>query len=229
MGKTVLYMGNRAYSSWSLRAWWALKMAGVDFEDVVVPLEGAGGSEERKNSKTLWQYSPSGKVPVLKDGELLVWDSLAIIEYAAELGNAPIWPEAHDDRAVARSIVAEIHGGFPGLGSQVVFNCRRAPVRITPSSDSMRGIDRLCRLWSDCRERFGNDGDFLFGNPTAADAASAPLVSIFHTYEFPAPPVVRNYMDAVMSHPAVMEWMAAARAEPWIIEAYESIGSRQAH
>lgn len=225
MNKPILYMGNRAYSSWSLRAWWALKMAGVDFEDVVVPLEGAGGSEERKRSKTLWKYSPSGKVPVLKDGELLIWDSMAIMEYAAELGSAAIWPQAREARAVARSIVAEVHGGFPGLGSQIVFNCRRKPLVISPSEDSQRGIERICRMWMDCRDRFGASGDFLFGQPAAADAASAPLVSIFHTYGFAVPPQVADYMQAVLSYPHVRQWLDAAQQEPWVIEAYERIGS----
>src|SRR5690606_41774643 len=105
--KPVLYMGNRAYSSCSLRAWWTLKMAGIEFEDVVVPLEGAGGSAERKRSKTLWQYSPCGKVPVLKDGDLLVWDSLAIMGYAAVQGAAAIWPTARAPRAVANSPVVQ--------------------------------------------------------------------------------------------------------------------------
>src|SRR5690606_38509849 len=150
---------------------------------------------------------------------------LAIMEYAAEQGAAAIWPTARAERAVARSIVAEIHGGFPGLGSQVVFNCRRDPVKVEPSEDSRRGIDRLCRLWTDCRSRFGQGGDFLFGHPTAADAASVPLVSIFHVYGFEVPSPVRSYMNAVLDHPAVEEWLAAAREEPWVIDAYESIGA----
>lgn len=218
-------MGNRAYSSWSLRAWWAMRLAEIDFDAVVVPLEGAGGSEERRNSKTLWKYSPSGKVPVLKDGELLVWDSLAITEYVADRYNASIWPESVEERAVARSVAAEVHGGFPGLGTQVVFNCRRAPFVFEPSDESRRGIDRICRLWTDCRERYGAGGEFLFGRPTAADAFSAPLVSIFHVYGFVVPSVVRRYMTAVLNHPTVEEWHAAERGEEWTIEAYERIGT----
>lgn len=227
MSKPILYMGNRAYSSWSLRAWWVMKMAGMDFEAVVVPLEGAGGSEERKRSRTLWQYSPSGKVPVLKDGELLVWDSLAIIEYVADRYDRAVWPGSLPARAVARSVAAEIHGGFPGLGRQVVFNCRRDPIVLTPDEDSQRGIDRVCQLWTECRLRFGADGDFLFGRATAADAASAPLVSIFHTYGFEVPPLVEQYMQAVLSHSMVSEWIAAAKREPWTIDAYERIGVQQ--
>ncbi|HEX7029192.1 MAG TPA: glutathione S-transferase N-terminal domain-containing protein [Gammaproteobacteria bacterium] len=217
-------MGNRAYSSWSLRAWWTLKLANIDFDAVVVPLEGAGGSDERRRSKTLWQYSPSGKLPALQLGDLVIWDSLAIMEYAGER-HAAVWPEGDDERAVARSVVAEIHGGFPGLGTQVVFNCRREPFQFPPNNESRRGIDRICGLWLDCRERFGADGKFLFGRATAADAASAPLVSIFHTYGFEVSPPVRAYMDAVLGHPMIEEWHAAARQEPWVIEAYESIGT----
>ena len=225
MNKPVLYMGNRAYSSWSLRAWWTLKLAGVDFDDVVIPLEGAGGSEERRNSKTLWRYSPSGKVPVLKVGELVIWDSLAIMEYAADQHDRSVWPESPDARAIARSVVAEIHGGFAGLGTQVVFNCSRVPIVFEPNAESRRGIERICNLWLDCRERFGGNGAFLFGQPGAADAASAPLVSIFHTYGFVVPQRVQEYMDAVLSHPMVEAWVAAARKEPWRIEAYERIGT----
>lgn len=225
MERPALYIGNRSYSSWSLRAWWTMKLAGMDFDTVVVPLEGAGGSAERRNSRTLWKYSPSGKVPVLKDGELLVWDSLAIIEYVADRYNASVWPEAMEERAVARSIAAEVHGGFPGLGTQVVFNCRRKPFVFPPSDESRRGIDRICTLWTDCRERYGRAGSFLFGRPTAADAVSSPLVSIFHVYGFDVPAVVREYMDAVLAHPMVEEWHAAAQSEEWVIDAYECIGT----
>lgn len=225
MSKPALYMGNRAYSSWSLRAWWAMKLAGIDFDAIVIPLEGAGGSEERRNSKTLWKYSPSGKVPVLKDGELLIWDSLAIIEYIADRYSASIWPGSVGERAVARSIAAEIHGGFPGLGTQVVFNCRRQPFVLPPSGESQRSIDRICAMWTDCRKRYGAGGDFLFGRPTATDAFSAPLVSIFHTYGFIVPADVRDYMNAVLNHPLVEEWHAAARREERVIDAYERIGT----
>jgi glutathione S-transferase len=226
-GKITLYMGNRSYSSWSLRAWWALKMASVEFDEVMVPLVGAGGTEERKQWTGLQEYSPAAKVPVLDDNGLLVWDSLAIMEYVAERYSPDVWPNDAAARAVARAVVADIHGGVPGLGTQVCFNCRREPIRMTPTVDAQRDIDRLCRVWNYAMERYspaGSDG-FLFGKLSLADVAASPILLILHGYGFDLPDKLAAYQQCVITHPAVQEWVEASKKESWVIEPYERIGA----
>lgn len=230
-GKITLYMGNRSYSSWSLRAWWALKMAGVEFEEVMVPMVGAGGSEERKQwavaADGLPQYSPAAKLPVLDDDGLVVWDSMAIMEYVAEQYAPHLWPEDVGARATARAVVADIHGGVPGLGGQVCFNCRREPIKMTPTVDAQRDIDRLCRVWNHAMERYSSSGSegFLFGRLSLADIASSPILLILHSYGFELPENIAAYQQRVITHPALQEWVAAAKQESWVIEPYERIGA----
>lgn len=230
-GKITLYMGNRSYSSWSLRAWWALKMAGVEFEEVMVPLQGAGGSKERKQwadiPDGLQQYSPAAKLPVLDDNGLLIWDSLAMMEYIAEQYSPDVWPADVAARATARAVVADIHGGVPGLGGQVCFNCRRDPIKMMPTVDAQRDIDRLCRVWNHALERYSpvdSDG-FLFGRLSLADAAASPILLILHGYGFELPENIAAYQQRVITHPAVQEWVAASKNESWVIEPYERIGA----
>ncbi len=217
MPEFTLVLGNKNYSSWSVRAWLAAKRTGVAFDEIVIPLD------QPSTVSAIAAHSPSGKVPVLKmaDG-LLVWDSLAIGEYLAErYPEAELWPAAEEARAVARAVVAEMHAGFQALRSQCAMNVRaRKPARFrTPELEA--DIRRIVMLWNDCRRRFGGEGPFLFGAWTLADAFFAPVVSRFVTYRVGVDTVCQAYMEAVLETAAVKEWFAAARAEPWTAPKFE--------
>ena len=169
-----LVIGNKNYSSWSLRPWLGLKVAGIEFEEILLPLY-----EENARSKRL-VYSPSGKVPLLADGTLRIWDSLAIAEYLAEQFPArKMWPADREARAIARAVSAEMHSGFQALRSQLPMNMHRDRPAIAYNADAQRDIDRIQEIWRDCRARFGGAGHYLFGAPTIADAMFAPVVSRF--------------------------------------------------
>ena len=214
-----LIIGNRAYSSWSMRGWLAAKQSGDDFEELVVPMFDAEWEKRREGD----EFAPSlGKVPILWDGDIVVWDSLAIIEFLADrYGQALYWPEDESARAVARSMSAEMHSGFANLRRELPMNVRKsfAPVEL---SDAVREeIDRILQLWAQARARFGGTGDYLFGEWCAADIMYAPVVPRFITYSLPMPPFAELYMKAVLSHPHVNEWIDKAQDEPWVIEEYE--------
>ncbi|HUN49167.1 MAG TPA: glutathione S-transferase family protein [Stellaceae bacterium] len=213
MADFTLYIGNKNYSSWSLRGWLMLKATGVAFEEVLIRL-----SEPNTRTEVL-RYSPSGRVPALKHGEVLVWDTLAIGEYLAEhFPQAKLWPEDTVARALARSVSAEMHSGFPALRNHFPMNIRSSfPNRpITP--EVQPDIDRITAIWHECRTRFGAEGPFLFGPFTIADAMYAPVVSRFRTYKIEVDAEVSAYCDAIWASPALQEWLAAARNEPWVIE-----------
>ncbi|HEY7248461.1 MAG TPA: glutathione S-transferase family protein [Xanthobacteraceae bacterium] len=207
-----LIVGNKNYSSWSFRPWLAMKVAQIPFEDEVIALD-ASDFEAR-----LAAFSGSGKVPLLVDGSVHVWESLAILEYVAEkFPDAKLWPEHFAARARARAIAAEMHAGFVPLRRHLPMNMRR-PVRsreLTPEAHS--NIRRIEAIWTDCRSQFGRNGMFLFGNFGAADAMYAPVVSRLHTYDVPIGAVCRAYMDAMMALPAWSEWQAAALAETGLL------------
>ena len=208
MANLVLVLGTKRWSSWSLRPWLALKQAGLAFSEILVPLR-------QPDSKTnILVHSPSGKIPVLKDGSLTVWDSLAICEYVAELACAvPLWPENKGARAVARSVSAEMHSGFPALREHLSMDVTiRHPLPSLPD-EAKPDIARVMALWNDCRERFGAGGPFLFGRFTVADAMFAPVVTRFETYWVPMDPVSAAYAEAVMDLPAMGQWITEARAE----------------
>jgi glutathione S-transferase len=216
MADITIYLGNRNYSSWSLRPWLALKQTGAAFDEEVIPLS------EPTTRSTVLRYSPSGRVPALKHNELTVWDSLAICEYLAEtFPGAKLWPEDKAARAVARAVSAEMHSGFAALRDHLPMNMRSSfPNRgVTPEVQS--DINRITAIWRDCRKRFGAEGPFLFGGFTIADAMYAPVVSRFRTYKIELEEEAQAYTDAVWALPALQEWLTAAKNEPMIIESAE--------
>lgn len=213
----TLVIGNKNYSSWSMRPWIALRAAGIPFEEVVIPLYTGDDSKRR-----ILEFTPSGKVPTLIDGDVTVWDSLSIIEYAAErFPDAPFWPQDRAARALARSVSAEMHSGFMALRNECGMNLHR-PVRAkTLSDDALANVARVQEIWSDCRIRFGKGGPYLFGAFSAADAMYAPVVTRFHTYAIDVSAVSRDYMMAMQAHPAVRAWTDAGLAESWVIDRFE--------
>lgn len=219
-----LVIGNRAYSSWSFRGWLAVKQSGEEFEELVVPMFDAEWEERREGD----EFAPGGgKVPILWDGECVVWDSLAIIEFLAErTGRERYWPEAVDARAMARSMAAEMHSGFASLRRELPMNVRRSFAAKELSEDVRHDVDRIMQIWAQARARFGGTGDFLFGDWSAADIMFAPVVTRFLTYGVPVPSFAAIYMKAVLSHPDVAEWIDKAQDEPWVIEAYEESGAQ---
>ena len=219
MADMTLVIGNRNYSSWSLRAWLALRVAGIDFDEVVILLDQPDSKARISN------YSAAGRVPVLCHNDLTIWDSLAICEYVADLApEARLWPADRDARAVARAVCAEMHSGFEALRMALPMNIRAERPGIVLSDETQADIDRICAIWSDCRRRFGEGGPFLFGHFTIADAMVAPVVARFHSYGIAVGDRNRTYMEAVRSLLAMVEWSAAAAAEPWVLET-EEIGA----
>ncbi|MGH6729169.1 MAG: glutathione S-transferase family protein [Sphingomicrobium sp.] len=219
-----LIIGNRAYSSWSMRGWLAVKQSGEPFEELVVPMFDGEWEERREGD----EFAPGGgKVPILWDGECVVWDSLAIIEFLADrVGHDKYWPEAVDARAMARSMAAEMHSGFASLRRELPMNVRRSYAPQELSENVRQDVDRILQVWAQARARFGGTGDFLFGNWSAADIMFAPVVTRFITYGVPVPSFAAIYMKAVLSQPHVAEWIDQAQDEPWVIEAYESDGAQ---
>jgi glutathione S-transferase len=214
----TLVIGNKNYSSWSLRAYLALAHVGVPFDEIVIPLRQPGTRAE------ILKHSPSGTVPVLKHGAITVWDSLAIALYLGDaFPEARLWPEDLDDRALARSICAEMHGGFAALRSELPMNVRSSFPHHKPSPAGQAEIDRIAAIWRDCRRRRAgaDDGPFLFGRFTAADAMYAPVVSRFRTFQVELDEVCRAYADAVWALPSMQAWARAAADEPMVIESCE--------
>lgn len=219
--KPLLVLGNRRYSSWSLRPWLFLRHFGVDFDERMVPLDTPAFGA------AIGALSPSRRVPVLHDGPLVVWDSLAICEYANErwLGGRG-WPAGLAQRAVARAACAEMHSGFAALRGECPMNvCRRLPQALPLSEAAAADAARVRALWRELRAGHGAGGEFLFGAPGLVDAYYAPVVMRFWTYRLEAGPVEQAYIEAVRGLPAMREWIEAAAAEPELIEKYERIGT----
>jgi glutathione S-transferase len=217
MAEFKLIIGNKNYSSWSLRAWLPLKQCGVPFDEEVVPLR------EADTETAIKRHSPSGKLPALEVGEdLVVLESLAIGEYLADrFPAAKLWPAERPARALARAVSAEMHAGFTELRKAVPFNCRH-PAKPKSLTDGVQAdIARLSQIWSECRSRFGADGVLLFGHFTIADAMFAPEVIRIAGTGTPLPETAKAYVDAVMALPAIAEWQTAAAAEPWLIPEFE--------
>ena len=215
MTSLTLVFGNKNYSSWSLRPWLAMKQAGLEFDEIRIPLYQVDSVSEVR------RYSPSGRVPVLLHGEITVWDSLAILDYLIEQFPERHWlPLAAKPRAIARSISAEMHSGFADLRQHMPMNIRaHIPVsKILPSVQA--DISRITTIWRECREAFGTGGDFLFGAFTIADAMYAPVVTRFITYGIELDSVCRTYAEAILTLPAMQEWIAAAKLETETIENY---------
>src|SRR3984885_5694601 len=214
-----LVIGNKNYSSWSMRPWLALRANDIAFEEVFIPLYTGEADKQR-----ILDVTPSGKVPALVDGDITIWDSLAIIEYAAErFPEARLWPEDRAARAHARSISAEMHSGFMALRNECGMNLHRPIGAIALSADARANIARIQEIWIECRERYGKSGPFLFGAFSGADAMFAPVVHRFRTYAIEMPPLALDYMQAMMALPAFQEWTRAGLAETIVIEKFETV------
>lgn len=207
MSNITLVIGNKNYSSWSLRVWLTLKQAGVDFSEITIFLD------TPNTHKDIRRYSPTGRVPVLLDGDLTVWDSLAICEYAADKFAKWLWPENMEARAIARSISAEMHSGFPQLRQNMPMDCHSRYPGEGRKPEVEAEIDRIKTIWHECRKKYGADGAFLFGHFTIVDAMFAPVVSRFITYGVKLDSVEKNYANSILVLPAMQEWLAAAAEE----------------
>ncbi len=208
MSDLVLVIGSKRYSSWSLRPWLALKQTGTPFEELVVTLR------QPDTKACILQHSPSGKVPLLKHGELIVWESLAICEYLAESWpESGLWPQDRAARAVARSVSTEMHAGFMALRQHLPMDvCALTPMG-SLAPEVAADVERIQRIWRDCRSRFGGEGPFLFGRFSIADAMYAPVATRFTTYGVELDTVSRAYVQAIWALPAMQEWKAAAERE----------------
>lgn len=210
MDDLILYIANKNYSSWSFRPWIAMTAAGIPFREELIPF-GPGATHPQFR-----ELSPTGKVPVLHHGSVRVWESLAIIEYVAELyPNAGLWPADRESRTYARSISMEMLSGFRALRSACPMNLRR-PVRAIPLPEGVAAdVARIEAIWREMRKRSG--GPFLFGAFSAADAMFAPVVNRFAAYDLVGDAETTAYVDAMRAHPAWRSWETAALAEPWIV------------
>ncbi len=205
-----LIIGNKNYSSWSFRPWLALKVAGIAFDETVISLE----ASDFKARVTV--LSGAGRVPVLVDGDVRIWESLAILEYLAErFPAAGLWPKLPGARAHARAIASEMHAGFLPLRRHLPMNVARPVKSRALDAGAATDVVRIDAIWSECRAKFG--GPFLFGSFGAADAMYAPVVWRFHTYAVEVGAASRDYMRAIMNLPAWSEWRDAARRESWVL------------
>ena len=208
----TLVIGNKCYSSWSLRPWILLRQLGVPFDEIVIPLYQEGSKEK------ILEHSPAGKVPILKDGDITVWESLAIMDYVAEARpNITVWPKERNARAFARSISTEMHAGFAALRNACSMNLGKKFPAKDRGEEVSTDVKRITAIWREARQRFGHGGPFLFGAFGAADAMYAPVVTRFETYSIPVDDMSRAYMDAVMSTAAFRDWRAAGLKESWVL------------
>jgi glutathione S-transferase len=215
----TLVIGNKNYSSWSMRPWLALRANGIAFDEVFIPLYTGEADKQR-----ILGFTRSGKVPALIDGDVTIWDSLSIIEYVAErFPEARLWPEDRASRAHARSISAEMHSGFMALRNECGMNLHRPVGTIALSADARANVERIEQIWLECRERYRKLGPFLFGAFGAADAMFAPVVHRFRTYAIAVEPDAEAYMDTMMALPAFAEWTRAGLAETIVIERFENV------
>lgn len=216
MSKLLLVVGNKNYSSWSLRPWIFLRHHKVDFEEKRVPLFTHTTEQE------LAEYNSDYKVPVLKDGDLYVWDSLAILEYLSEvyLDNRG-WPEDRNARAIARSISSEMHSSYFNVRNELPMNCRKKFESIKLSQGATHEIERIKALWQQCRSEYGGSGEWLFGTYTIADAMFAPIALRFNGYGVPLSGIEAKYVQCVLNHPGIVEWVEAGKREKEVLEADE--------
>lgn len=201
MNEITIYLGSKNTSSWSLRAWLMLLQTGTDFDAVFIPLNQPDTKEK------IAKISPSGLVPVLKHGDTFIWDSLAIGEYLAEIfPDKQLWPKDEKIRAYARSISCEMHSGFQMLRKHLPFNAQERYANYVISPEAQIDIDRIIKIWLDCRQKYAERGPMLFGNFTIADAMFAPVASRFITYNVGIPEVIQQYVDAIMALPEMKMW-----------------------
>ena len=214
-----LIIGNKAYSSWSLRGWLAVKQSGLHFEEITVPVYDEAWNRQREGD----EFAPSGgKVPMLWDDKIVIWDSLAIVEWLADkCGRDRYWPKDDAARGMARSMAAEMHSSYPNLRRELAMNVRKAfPPRAL--ADPVKAeILRILEIWAQARARHGTGGPYLFGEFCAADIMFAPVATRFVTYSIPLPRFAAAYVETMLSHPWLREWIEAAQDEPWVIEQYE--------
>lgn len=215
-----LIIGNKNYSSWSLRGWLAAKQSGLSFEELIVNI---GGEEWDQFKRSNGEFQPShGKVPILWDEETVVWDSLAILEYLADkVGRDRFWPKDESARGMARAMVAEMHSSYMALRRECPMNVRARIQLKGLSEDAQHDIVRILGLWAEARARHGQGGPFLFGTFGAADIFYAPIVSRFVTYGIAVPGFAQTYMEAIWEHDWMQDWIGASEEEQWVIEQFE--------
>ncbi|MPR06436.1 glutathione S-transferase family protein [Microvirga tunisiensis] len=211
----TLVIANKCYSSWSMRPWLLLKQLGIAFDELTVPLD------LPDTKARVLKHSPAGKVPILIDGDVTVWETIAIMEYVGEAYGAPVWPADRKARAMARSIAAEMHSGFSALRSACPMNLGKKFAQKDRGEAVARDVARFVEIVRQAREHFGAGGPFLFGAFSAADAMYAPLVTRLDTYSIALDATTRAYADAILILPAFQEWRSAAMEEEWIVEADE--------
>lgn len=212
MSDLTLIIGNKNYSSWSLRPWIFLKQNQIEFKEKRVALFTETTHQE------LSQYNSGFKVPVLKDADLLVWDSLAILEYVSEkYPETNGWPQQPGARAMARSMSCEMHSGFFNVRNELPMNCRKTFENISFSADAEREIERIKSLWRQCRTRFGEGGEWLFGKYSIADAMFAPIALRFKGYNIPLSGIEGSYVNSVLQQPDIIAWVEAGKLEKEVI------------
>ena len=215
-----LVIGNKNYSSWSMRPWLALRANGIPFEEVLIPLY----TDNPADKQRILSFSHAGKVPALVDGDVTVWDSLSIIEYLAEkFPQAKLWPEDRAARAHARSISAEMHSGFMALRNECGMNLHRPVRAVAMSDDAQANAARIQAIWAECHQRYGKDGPFLLGAFSGADAMFAPVVHRFRIYAIPVAGEAQHYFDAMQALPAFQQWTRDGLAETLLIDRFEGI------
>lgn len=216
-----LIVGNKAYSSWSMRGWLACKQSGLAFDEMTVPLYDEKWEQMREGNEF---GASSGKVPVLwVDDDTVIWDSLAIIDWLADkVGTDRFWPKNESARGMARSMAAEMHSSFPNLRRELPMNVRKI-FKPKPLDDAVKAeVGRILQIWAQARARFGGENPFLFGDFSAVDIMYAPVCTRFVTWSVPVPPFAQGYVQAILAHPWVRQWVEAAQDEPWVIEQYEA-------
>jgi len=216
-----LIIGNKNYSSWSLRGWLAARQSGLSFEEITVNIS---GEEWETAKREMGEIQPSsGKVPILWDGDVVIWDSLAIMEYLADkVGRDRFWPKDDAARGMARAMVAEMHSSYLPLRRQCPMNVRRRFEGVELSEEARGNVVRILTLWAEARARFGAGGPFLFGTFGAADIFYAPVVSRFLSYGVGVPGFAQAYMQAVWEHEWMQRWVDSAEDEEWVIEQWET-------
>ena len=215
MAELTLVIGNKNYSSWSLRPWVAMTHFQIPFAEVLIPLF------MPRSKARLLDNSPSGKVPALKHADIVVWESIAILEYLADLfPEKDLWPKDTRARAYARSVSAEMHAGFMNLRKNCPMNIKADRSQTVLNEDAQRDVERITELWEDCRKRFGRGGEFLFGDFSNADAMYAPIIWRCNSYGINLTGTSKKYFDSMISLPAMKEWQEAALKETWVIEGH---------
>ncbi len=216
MSNLTLIIGNKNYSSWSLRPWIFMRHFGIEFQEKRIPLF------TESTDRELAPYFSDCKVPVLLDGDYVVWDSLSILEYLSEnYLDSRGWPADVKACAFARSVSAEMHSSFANLRNELPMNCRKKFSNITLSDNAAREIGRITQIWRRCQTDFGADGEWLFGDFSVADAMYAPIALRFEGYGIPLAEADKSYVQQVLNHPGIVEWIASGKQEKEVIEMYE--------